>query len=429
MRWRMPTSVPAFGTTFAALSDMTRIAAVCRLLPTARACAAVAGVFVLLIAGVALPDDTAGTSSLVRGPYAVGSTNMRVVQSIAAAGDDVLHSLMLGHASGGDERKAEFSAVLTHRDAAWITSVQVPETAALYGPASGAQLDVVSFVTFPEKTPTTPNRYAFPYANGRYGAFEDMLAPGESPEFPGSDERFPLVVIAHGSESHGLYDVAHAHWLASHGYIVAVLTYGDGRTALEDDPNFHIGYLRPLMTSRVIDSLLASPVFGPRIDTDNIGLAGHSYGGFTTLATTGGPFLGNTDTVYDSRVKAGVVTAPWVGGHYDGNDFHAFGANNAGLENITVPILCAFGPNDEVTLASFILPAMQRLSGPRYVIEMVGQKHIFEDASWDDRNNWELLFFNAYLKNDTEALALLASKTSMPGGNEDRQLFEYQRAP
>ena len=254
-----------------------------------------------------------------------------------------------------------------------------------------------------------------------------MLAPGEVPNIANAEAKYPLVVIAHGAESHGLYDVAHAHLLASHGYIVAVITYGDGRTASPNEPNFHVGYLRPLLTSRVIDSLLASREFGPSIDTDNIGLAGHSYGGFTTLATAGGPFLGNAETVHDPRVKAGVVTAPWVGGHYDGTDLFAFGDNNVGLKSVSVPILCAYGSKDDVTLASFILPAMEQLSGPRYVIEMVDQPHIFSEASWDDRNNWELLFFNAYLKNDTEALARLQTATSMAGGNEDIQRFEYQQ--
>ncbi len=78
-------------------------------------------------------------------------------------------------------------------------------------------------------------------------------------------------------------------------------------------------------------------------------------------------------------------------------------------------------------MASFILPAIKKLSGTTYVVELVDQPHIFEQGSWEDRDNWELLFFSAYLKNDLESLAMLKTTRSMKGGNEDIQLFEYQR--
>ena len=87
-----------------------------------------------------------------------------------------------------------------------------------------------------------------------------------------------------------------------------------------------------------------------------------------------------------------------------------------------------FGTRDAATPASFILPAMKKLSGPIYVVELVDQPHIFEQGSWEDRDNWELLFFAAYLKHDAAALEMLKSGHSMKGGNEDVQLFDYQQA-
>ncbi len=145
------------------------------------------------------------------------------------------------------------------------------------------------------------------------------------------------------------------------------------------------------------------------------------------LGMTGGPFQGNTATVSDKRIKAGFIAAPWVGGHYDGSDVFAFGPNNKGLNRVTVPVICVFGTKDESTLASFILPAIKYLSGPTYVVEFVDQPHIFESGSWKDRDNWELLFFSAYLKNNAESLAILKTARSMKGGNEDIQLFDFQR--
>ena len=186
-------------------------------------------------------------------------------------------------------------------------------------------------------------------------------------------------------------------------------------------------YLRPFLTKTVIDSLVESDTFGRNIDTGNIGISGHSFGGFTALAIAGGPYWGNPATVSDERVKAGVIAAPWVGGRYDGKDVFGFGPGNADLSKVDVPMISFFGTNDDVTTAEFILPAMQKLSGPTYVIEPVDQPHVFEGGSWEDRNAWELLFFEAYLKNDPTALEKLGTARSMSGGNEDIQLFEYQK--
>ena len=255
-----------------------------------------------------------------------------------------------------------------------------------------------------------------------------MLGPGEAPGFADPDARYPLIILAHGASAHGVYDVRHAHDLASHGYIVAVINYGDDRTAVADQPNHHVSFLRPFLTKAVLDAILESETFGPHIDADNIGITGHSFGGFTALALAGGPYRGNTATVGDERIKAGVIAAPWVGGNYDGSDVFAFGPNNIALNEVDIPIICFFGTKDEVTLATFILPAMKQLSGATYVVELVDQPHIFEQGSWEDRDNWELLFFSAYLKHDAASLAALKTARSMKGGNEDVQLFDYQRS-
>ena len=255
-----------------------------------------------------------------------------------------------------------------------------------------------------------------------------MLRAGETPSFADPQERYPLIILAHGSSAHGIFDVRHAHALASHGYIVAVITYGDDRTAVANEPNFHVSFLRPLLTKAVLDSILESEMFSANIDHNNIGITGHSFGGFTALAVAGAPFLGNTATVSDKRIKAGVIAAPWVGGNYDGSDFFAFGPNNSELNRVTIPMISFFGTKDENTLASFILPATKQLSGPTYVVELVDQPHVFEEGSWEDRDNWEMLFYSAYLRNDPTSLAMLKTTRSMKGGNEDIQLFDYQRS-
>ncbi|MGB5627049.1 MAG: alpha/beta fold hydrolase [Woeseiaceae bacterium] len=362
-----------------------------------------------------------------RGLHSVGSTNMEVAPEYANIGDEAMHEFLLGRPEEPDNSRY-VTDILKYPESAWVIDVPVPDDRTLYGPASGQNLPVVTFLTYPSREKQQKNSYAFPYHDATYGVFENMLGAGEAPSFADPEERYPLIILAHGGSAHGIYDVRHAHNLASHGYIVAVIFYGDDRTAYADDPNHHVAFLRPLLTKAVLDSLLESETFGAHIDTENIGITGHSYGGFTALALVGGPYLGNTATVSDKRIKAGVVAAPWVGGNYDGNEVFAFGPNNSDLNRVTTPMICFFGTKDENTLASFILPAAKQLSGPTYVVELVDQPHIFEPGSWEDRDNWELLFFSAYLKNDPASLETLKTARSMKGGNEDVQLFDYQRS-
>lgn len=387
--------------------------------------------FLLLFCGAfgcsEAPDSSTEVDPFGRGPYSVGSTNMEVVPEYADIGDEAMHGYLLGGGGEPDQRRY-IADILKHPESAWVVDVPVPNERAIYGPASGLTLPVVTFVTFPSSSTQRQNTYAFPYHDAKYGIFEDMLNAGEAPILAGPNERYPLIILAHGAQAHGIYDVRHAHNLASHGYIVAVINYGDDRTAYPDDPNNHVSFLRPFLTKAVLDSLLESKTFGPYIDIDNIGITGHSFGGFTALAVAGGSFQGNTATVSDKRIKAGVIAAPWVGGTYDGNDIFAFGPDNSDLNRVTIPIISFFSRKDELTLASFILPAMQQLSGPVYVVELVDQPHVFEQGSWEDRDNWELLFFSAYLRHDPASIAALKTARSMNGGNEDIQLFDYQRS-
>ncbi len=371
-------------------------------------------------------DDTVQGEPYKRGPYAVGSTNMQIAAAYAGIGDDAMHTYLLGR--GGDTEQPGFVAdILEHPESAWLIDVTIPDSPEIYGPASGMTLPVSVFLTFPAAPTEQPNRYAFPYHDAMYGVFEDMLEPGEAPSFADPDVRYPLIVLSHGASAHGIYDVRHAHHLASHGFVVAVLSYGDDRTAVPDQLNQHLSYLRPLLTKAALDEVLASGTFGPHIDADEIGITGHSFGGFTALALAGGQFQGDPASVSDARIKAAVIAAPWVGGRGDGGEFLAFGPDNESLNRVGIPVISLFGSKDTVTTASYILPAMRQLSGPTYVVELVDQPHVFEQGSWEDRDNWELLFFSAYLKHDQAALALLKSASSMRNGNEDRQRFEYQK--
>ena len=375
-----------------------------------------------------VPEASSEIEPLGNGAYLVGSTNLEVATEFADIGDDAMHAFLLGEptASGQPRYLAD---ILKHPESAFVVDVPIPGDEEIYGPARGLTLPIVTFLAFPTKSEPPRRPYAFPYHNARYGAFKDMLGPGEEPSFADPDERYPLIILTHGISAHGIYDVGRAHRLASHGYVVVVINYGDDRTRHPDQPNFHIAYLRPLLTKAVLDALLASETYGPHIDAENIGIAGHSFGGLTALAIAGAPFLGNVATASDERIRAGSIAAPWIGGSVNGEKFHAFGPDNSGIAQVDIPIISFFGTRDEASLASTILPAMKRLSGPTYVIELVDQPHVFEGGSWEDRDNWELIFFAAHLKHDARSLRSLRVGQSMKGGNKDIQLFDYQKLP
>ncbi|WP_232727890.1 serine aminopeptidase domain-containing protein [Acidovorax sp. 69] len=97
-----------------------------------------------------------------------------------------------------------------------------------------------------------------------------------------------LVLISHGTGGHELGHHNLATRLAADGYLVAALRHpGDNwedRSMITSGRYFSE---RPRQVSRVLDALLASPEWGPRIPAGRIGAVGHSAGGYTVLALAG----------------------------------------------------------------------------------------------------------------------------------------------
>ena len=365
---------------------------------------------------------------LETGTYPVATTNFMIADEHASMSDDEIGNYLSG------ERRIflqdrYISDLLAYPESAWSFDIKVPNHEEIYGGFSNEEMTITSFITYPTEVIAEPRPYEFPYHNSSYGSFQHMLMPGEQPQISKARDKYPLIVLAHGSSAHGVYDIGHANNLASEGYIVAVIMFGDNRNLSLIGNNDHLRYLRPLITKSVVDSLIDSPTFGPHIEADNVGISGHSFGGFTALASAGAKTGGEPNAVVDPRTKAIVLAAPWVGGTYDGKTHYAFGDQNASLKNVTVPTISFVASKDDITTPESIYPAMKLLNGPTYVVELVDQPHTFEDGSWEDRNGWELLFFNAYLKHDKTAQALLKEGVSMSGGNVDRQLMEYQSLP
>jgi dienelactone hydrolase len=359
------------------------------------------------------------------GPYPVGTTNMRMTDEFAAFSDDQIRKSLAGHpAENGDQ--AFFTEYLQHPDDAWVLNIHVPDNKDVYGQISGALLPVQMYLSYPTTADNPRRHYRFPFPDAQDTQLQHMQGPGEQPVFHDSGQRYPLVLVSHGRTVHGLWEVGHARRLASQGYIVLTVNYGDLRISDPGRPLLDVLF-RPLAGKAALDHVLSSEAFGAHIDSSRIATSGHSLGGFTSLALAGGRYLEAASSFSDPRVKAVVATAPWVGGKSGNRDYYLFGEKNAGLAAITAPVLGFYGSNDKRTTPGSIISALEQLSGPRFIIELVGQPHIFEPPSWQDMARWELLFLSAYLKEDQRSLDNLKAATSMEGGNRDIQHFHLQR--
>jgi dienelactone hydrolase len=360
------------------------------------------------------------------GPYPVGTTNLKVKNDFSDLTDDQVRALLAGHFLENGER-AFMTDLLEYPEDAWIINVDVPDDEEVYGPIAGESLPVLVYVNYPTTAENDRSNYPFPFPDAADHDLQHMQGPGEKPLFADEQQRYPLVLVSHGRNVHGIWEIGHARRLASHGYLVVTANYGDLRIQNQGPDTYDLIF-RPLAGKAILDHVLSSEDFGSHIDHSRIATSGHSMGGFTSLALAGGRYLDDTRSVFDPRVAAVVAAAPWVGGTRFFIPYYLFGDDNSGLSQVTVPVLAVYGSEDEATPKSSILPAMEQLSGSRYVVELVGQPHVFEGGSWVDLGNWELLFLSAHLKDEAESLQLLQKASAMKGGNEDIQHFDLQRS-
>jgi predicted dienelactone hydrolase len=119
---------------------------------------------------------------------------------------------------------------------------------------------------------------------------------------PQSPQPHPVVIISHGLGSDRTSFIYLAQHLASHGFVVAVPEHPgssssqlqallDGRAAEVTSPREFID--RPLDIKFLLDELTrlsqSNPTFQGRLNLQQIGVVGQSYGGYTALALAGAP--------------------------------------------------------------------------------------------------------------------------------------------
>jgi predicted dienelactone hydrolase len=164
-----------------------------------------------------------------------------------------------------------------------------------------------------------------------YG-FEDLLTPeqlaplgidpaqevrivtnaGRDAEARADQGPYPMVIFSHGNGGIRVQSVFLTVHLASHGYVVVALDH-EGNTLSDlfeagsglPDDLLAVAQARPADVEVVINEMLTrnetdGGFFSGLIDADEIGITGHSFGGYTSMASA----------VLDPRIKASAPLAP-----------------------------------------------------------------------------------------------------------------------
>ncbi|WP_210166774.1 hypothetical protein [Bradyrhizobium sp. LTSP885] len=183
--------------------------------------------------------------------------------------------------------------------------------------------------------------------------------------------KHPLVMFSHGAGGNGALYAWFGEYLASHGYLVAMLYHFRANTY--DSSALYVRnriWQRPHDLSLDISHLLQDKVWGSHINPNQIGVAGHSQGGFTSLWIGGakvnpdlfvrfqrGWKTNETVPAYireqmsvdaepardlrDDRVRAAFAMAP--------GDIRGFGMDEAGLRQMAIPTYLIVGAGDTTT--------------------------------------------------------------------------------
>lgn len=165
------------------------------------------------------------------------------------------------------------------------------------------------------------------------------------------DERYPLVVISHGTGGTPLVYRHLARDLAKRGFIVAMPEHPFNNVKDNQlERTTKVLKSRPKNITQVIDWFDHSDSFKDHINFEDISIIGHSMGGYTAIAVTGGtpttlPWeTGNEtperiDVDVDERIKKVILFAPALG----------WFRNEGALEKVHVPIFIMTGERDEIT--------------------------------------------------------------------------------
>ncbi|MCZ7648304.1 MAG: hypothetical protein M5U26_24105 [Planctomycetota bacterium] len=269
---------------------------------------------------------------------------------------------------------------------------------------------------------------------------------------------FPLAIFSHGGAGNYDANIEQAKHLASHGYVVVApqhvdsdtdrvrhyMSPGGGRMKFWDALNqitidAPASLERPRDVSFAIDRALEwnrdDAELKGKIDPEKIGMAGHSYGAYTTLVACGAvpmpdhlvprPKPEDCRGLADARIKAGVAMSPQGKGGvwFDETSF----------KEMRVPMLLLTGSKDQLKgpKGEILPPENRRLAfdamapGEKHLAWLANVDHmafshnpaarqLFPSPALEDGQRiakaLTAAFFEAYLKNDARARGCLGAE-------------------
>jgi len=327
----------------------------------------------------------------------------------------------------------------------------------LLAAAAAAALTVWPMAALPGPTATRPTAYKSSPGPHRVAvttrdwkdARRGRLVPVKIYSPADAQGALPAIVFSHGlGGSRDGYEYLGRHW-AGHGYVCVHLQHlgsdagvwrgardamGAMRKAAADLRN---AVDRPRDVRFAIDQLARAGRDGPlltgRVDLGRVGVAGHSFGAYTALASAGQAFGRRGLTLADGRIKAAIPMSAPVPRR--GDLGRAFGG-------IRIPCLHMTGTRDRSIIGD-TTPAQRRLpfdhsrACERYLVTFTGGDHMVfagtrrrgdggRDARFQDLiRQSTTAFWDAFLKGDAKAKAWLDGRFGAVLGGDGA--FEHRR--
>lgn len=215
-----------------------------------------------------------------------------------------------------------------------------------------------------------------------------------------ADGPFPLIVFAHGFTATPVdYKPLLMQWAAA-GYVVVAPKFAKSSAGAPGGPDAGDFANQPADMSTVITETekLAASGSGPLsglVKPGDVGAAGHSLGGITTLG-----LVANT-CCRDQRVKAAVVMA---------GDSQSFPKGKFDYDDVP-PILLIHGTGDTFVAYDSSVDVFNAITGPKALLTIKGGDHSSPVKTAGvgaiETIDSTIDFFDYYLKGDRDALARL----------------------
>lgn len=287
------------------------------------------------------------------------------------------------------------------------SAAEAAETAAGVNRESVPDLSDRGSISFTQAALTLNNRFPdIPPDRARTFEVDLYIPQTDAPTIP-------LVVISHGLGSNRSQFSSMAEHLASYGFAVAVPEHPGSDTSYQQEFLANIAYdgldpyefvYRPWDIKSVIDALAEDPVYRRRLDLDDVGVIGHSFGGYTALALVGAPlnqdyiaaqcspveYVLNLSTLLqcranqlplqdyqlaDERISAAIAYSPVTS--------LLFGPES--LAQIEKPVMIVAGSNDFVAPAipEQVHPFIWLASSEKYLATFVSASHVSVNGEID----------------------------------------------